>query len=114
MYPSPEHTWRPGARIFYWSSAIAVMLIWLTPIFLLLNTALKSNDQINTEQGAKFSIPAPLIPEGFTTIVGNPAFWGSMFYSFLVVMPVVCIAVGLATLAGYVLAKHKFLGRTWL
>jgi len=26
----------------------------------------------------------------------------------------VCIAVGFATLAGYVLAKHKFLGRTWI
>jgi len=114
MYPSPEHTWRPGARTFYWSSAIAVMLIWLTPIFLLLNTALKSNEQINAEQGAKFTIPAPLLPEGFWVLLGNPAFWSSMVYSFLVVLPVVCVAVSFATLAGYVLAKHKFLGRTWL
>ena len=94
MYPSPENTWRPGARVFYWSCAIAVTIIWLTPIMLLLLTALKSNIQINAEQGAKFTMPAPLMPEGFMTILGNVPFWWSMVYSFLVVIPVVCIAVG--------------------
>ncbi|MDA8553204.1 carbohydrate ABC transporter permease [Alphaproteobacteria bacterium] len=114
MYPSPEHTWRPGARLFYWSCAIAVTLVWLTPIMLLLLTALKSNVQINTEQGAKFTLPSPLMPEGFMTILGSSSFWTSILYSFMVVLPVVCIAVGFATVAGYVLAKHKFPGRTWL
>jgi len=114
MYPSPEHTWRPGARLFYWSCAIAVTLVWLTPIMLLLLTALKSNVQINTEQGAKFTLPSPLMPEGFMTISGSSSFWTSILYSFMVVLPVVCIAVGFATVAGYVLAKHKFPGRTWL
>ena len=66
------------------------------------------------KNGAKFTIPAPLLPEGFWVLLGNPAFWSSMVYSFLVVLPVVCVAVSFATLAGYVLAKHKFLGRTWL
>ncbi len=114
MYPSPEHTWRPGARVFYWSCVASVTLVWLTPIFLLILTALKSNRQINSEQGAKFTIPEPFLPEGFMTILSNGAFWTSLMYSFMVVLPVVCIAVGFATLAGYVLAKHKFLGRTWI
>lgn len=114
MYPSPENTWRPGARVFYWSCVVSVTLVWLTPIFLLLLTALKSNEQINAEQGAKFTIPAPVFPEGFMTIITDVPFWSSMMYSFMVVLPVVAIAVGFATLAGYVLAKHKFLGRTWL
>ena len=48
------------------------------------------------------------------TILTDVPFWSSMMYSFMVVLPVVAIAVGFATLAGYVLAKHKFLGRTWL
>lgn len=114
MYPSPINTWKPLNRAFYWSALIAFTLVWLLPIALLLNTALKGNDQINTEAGARFTMPAPLSIEGFWTLIASSAFWQSMALSFLIVIPVVIISISLASLAGYALAKHKFLGRTWI
>jgi len=114
MYPSPIETWKPLNRAFYWSALIATTIIWLLPVFLLLNTAIKSNDQINSEGGARFTAPEPFSIDGFWTIIGSGEFWGSMGLSFMIVIPVVVIAISLASLAGYALAKHKFLGRTWI
>ena len=74
-------------------------IIWLLPVFLLLNTALKSNDQINTEGGATFEAPEPFSIDGFWTIIGSGEFWGSMGLSFMIVIPVVVIAISLASLA---------------
>ena len=130
-YPSPLENWQNPQRAFYFSVVIAVTLIWLLPIFLLLLTAAKTNDQINTEQGARFTWPehwsqcltgaeefaGPLdcfAPEGFTTVFSSAEFWGSMGLSFMIVIPVVILSIGFASLAGYALAKHKFLGRTWI
>ena len=148
MYPAPIQTWKNGPRAFYWMVVVAVLSIWLLPVALLTNTALKDTDQITAEGGAKFSAPqwsettnfdfmssrqlakmqeeaealgTPLEPwfsvslpislDGFSTVIFAGEFWRSMLYSFIVVIPAVAISVGVATLAGYILAKHKFRGR---
>ena len=114
MYPSPIAKWTRLNRAYYVSVLIALTIIWLLPVLLLLNTALKNNDQINTEAGARFTAPSPLSLEGFWTLLANPGFWQSMALSFAIVLPVVVISISLASLAGYALAKHRFLGRTWI
>ena len=148
MYPAPLKTWNTSSKAFYWSLVVAVLALWLMPIALLLNTAIKGDDQISAEQGARFSLPQwsettsfdfassrhllqleqeaeaagvplepsfalnlPLSVDGFTKVLFSGEFWRSMLFSFIVVIPVVGVSVGLATLAGYILAKHRFRGR---
>ncbi len=148
MYPAPIETWKTSPKIFYWMLVAAVLILWLMPVALLLNTAIKHDDQISAEQGARFSPPewsvttnfdfmsaerffelsqeaeetgTPLEPsfavnlpvsvDGFTKVIFSGEFWKSMLFSFVVVIPAVVISVGLATLAGYILAKHNFRGR---
>ena len=148
MYPAPLDTWKTGPRAFYWMVLVAVLALWLMPIALLLNTAIKDDDQISAEQGARFSAPQwsettnldfvsarqlfarqqaaedagialepsfsvtlPFSIDGFTKVVFSGEFWRSMLFSFVVVIPAVVLSVGLATLAGYILAKHTFRGR---
>ena len=131
MYPAPIDTWKTSPRTFYWILTIAVLALWLMPIALLINTAVKNDTQISAEQGARFSAPCTmtalpsadgvgqqlvcdgfaLSADGLSKVLTSGEFWQSMLFSFIVVIPAVVVSVGLATLAGYILAKHKFRGR---
>lgn len=131
MYPAPIETWKTSPKIFYWLLVAAVLILWLMPVALLINTAVKNDAQISAEQGARFSAPCTmsmqpnedgigerpvcdsfaLSTDGVTKVLTSGEFWQSMLFSFIVVIPAVAISVGLATLAGYILAKHNFRGR---
>ena len=129
MYPAPIETWKTSPKFLYWLIVAAVLVMWLMPIALLLNTAFKNDSQISAEQGARFSVPCTMASvetelgsrlecqsptlsvDGFVKVVLSGEFWQSMIFSFVVVIPVVILSVGLATLAGYILAKHNFQGR---
>lgn len=131
MYPAPIDTWKTSPKVFYWLLVIAVLIMWLMPIMLLLNTAIKNDTQISAEQGASFTAPCSMgvqpradgpgeeltcenfaiSADGFSKVLTSGEFWKSMLFSFVVVIPAVALSVGLATTAGYILAKHNFRGR---
>ena len=60
MYPAPIETWKTSPKIFYWLLVVAVLALWLMPIALLINTAVKNDTQISAEQGARFSAPCTM------------------------------------------------------
>ena len=110
MYPSPMENWSSKGRVAYSISVAIVLLLWLLPLIIISLASVMTADQLNSG-GRGLNIPKPFSIEGFRTVLTNPDLMASIYNSFIVVIPVVAISVGLATLAGFALSKYKFRGQ---
>jgi len=110
---SPERTRRIRRRragSTAWNLVgVAVLVIMVFPVYWMVATALKPDDEINTLKPTWFSLHPTL--RHFTDAMDRPYFWSSVGNSVFIVAITVAASMVLAFLAAVALAKFRFTGR---
>jgi N,N'-diacetylchitobiose transport system permease protein len=98
------------ARRTAWNAVgIALFVLMVFPVFWMVSTAFKPDDQINSLTPTWFPT-APTLRH-FADAVNTPFFWTDVKNSLIIVLITVAIAMTLAFLAAVALAKYRFSGR---
>src|SRR4051794_28870174 len=79
------------------------------PVFWMISTAFKPEDQINSQTPTFFSLHPTI--RHFSEAIHRPFFWDSVKNSVIIVLVAVGISMVLAFLAAVALAKYRFTGR---
>jgi N,N'-diacetylchitobiose transport system permease protein len=88
---------------------VAIFVVMIFPVFWMVSTAFKSDDQINALTPTWFPLHPTL--EHFRAALAKPYFWDDVKNSVIVVLVTVSIAMVLAFLAAVALSKYRFTGR---
>jgi N,N'-diacetylchitobiose transport system permease protein len=88
---------------------LAVLVLMAFPVFWMLSTAFKPDDQINSLTPTWFSLH-PTIAH-FREAIHRPFFWDDIKNSVIIVVVAVALSMVLAFLAAVALAKFRFTGR---
>jgi N,N'-diacetylchitobiose transport system permease protein len=88
---------------------IALFVVMVFPVYWMISTSFKPDDQINSFTPTWFST-SPTIRH-FGDAIHRPFFWAAVKNSLIVVCITVVIAMALAFLAAVALAKYRFTGR---
>jgi N,N'-diacetylchitobiose transport system permease protein len=88
---------------------IALFVVMVFPVFWMISTAFKPDDQINSQTPTWFSGSPTL--HHFRDAIHTPFFWNDVKNSLIIVTITVAIAMTLAFLAAVALAKYRFTGR---
>jgi len=101
---------RRRARQAGWNAVgLAVFVVMVFPVFWMISTAFKSNDQIVGLNPTWFPLHPTL--SHFREAINKPFFWEDVKNSLIVVSVTVAISIVLAFLAAIALARYKFGGR---
>lgn len=99
------------ARRLGWNVlGLALFAFLVFPVFWMISTAFKPDDEINSINPTWFSAHPTL--QHFRDAIARPYFWTDVKNSLIVVLVTVVIAVGLAFVAAVALAKYRFTGRS--
>jgi N,N'-diacetylchitobiose transport system permease protein len=88
---------------------LAIFVVMVFPVFWMVSTAFKSDDQINALTPTWFPLHPTL--RHFRDALAKPYFWDDVKNSVIVVAVTVSIAMVLAFLAAVALSKYRFTGR---
>ena len=88
---------------------LAVFVVMVFPVFWMISTAFKSNEQIVSLTPTWFPLHPTL--QHFRAAIHKPYFWVDVRNSLIVVTVTVAISIVLAFLAAIALARYKFGGR---
>jgi N,N'-diacetylchitobiose transport system permease protein len=88
---------------------VAVFVVMVFPVFWMISTAFKSDDQIVSLNPTWFPLHPTL--QHFRAAVDKPFFWTDVKNSLIVVSVTVAISIVLAFLAAVALARYRFGGR---
>jgi N,N'-diacetylchitobiose transport system permease protein len=88
---------------------VALFVVMVFPVFWMVSTAFKPDDQINSLTPTWF--PTSPTFSHFRDAVHTPFFWTDVKNSIIIVLVTVGIAMTLAFLAAVALAKYRFTGR---
>jgi N,N'-diacetylchitobiose transport system permease protein len=88
---------------------LAVFAVMVFPVFWMISTAFKSNDQIVSLTPTWFPLHPTL--RHFRDAINRPFFWADVKNSLIVVSVTVAISIVLAFLAAVALARYRFGGR---
>jgi N,N'-diacetylchitobiose transport system permease protein len=89
--------------------AVGLFVAMIFPVFWMISTAFKSDDEIVSYTPTWFSLHPTI--RHFSTALNSPFFWTDLKNSLIVVSATVGISIGLAFLAAIALAKYSFGGR---
>lgn len=99
-----------NARRNAWNAVgVAIFVVMIFPVFWMVSTAFKSDDQINALTPTWFPLHPTL--KHFRDALAKPYFWDDVKNSVIVVLVTVTIAMVLAFLAAVALSKYRFTGR---
>jgi len=96
-------------RLGWDAVAILVFVVMVFPVFWMISTAFKPNDQIVSVNPTWFSLH-PTIAH-FTAAIHKPFFWDDVKNSLIIVLTTVAISIVVAFLAAIALARYRFSGR---
>ncbi|MGZ4412054.1 MAG: carbohydrate ABC transporter permease [Gaiellaceae bacterium] len=88
---------------------IALFVVMVFPVFWMVSTAFKPDDQINSLTPTWFSAHPTI--RHFADAIHTPFFWTDVKNSVIIVLVTVAISISLAFLAAVALAKYRFTGR---
>lgn len=88
---------------------LAVLVVLVFPVYWMISTAFKPDDEIISLSPTWFSLSPTL--DHFRDAVNRPYFWSSVKNSLIVVSVTVALSMVLAFLAAVALAKFRFSGR---
>jgi N,N'-diacetylchitobiose transport system permease protein len=88
---------------------ITLFVVMVFPVFWMISTAFKPDDQINSLTPTWF--PGHPTVRHFADAIHTPFFWTDVKNSVIIVLFTVAIAISLAFLAAVALAKYRFSGR---
>jgi N,N'-diacetylchitobiose transport system permease protein len=100
---------RRGARAGWNAVAVVLFVLMVFPVFWMISTAFKPDDQIVSADPTWFSLH-PTIAH-FRAAINTPFFWTDVKNSLIIVCTTVVISIALAFLAAIALAKYRFSGR---
>jgi N,N'-diacetylchitobiose transport system permease protein len=107
---SPRRRRGRRARQAGWNIVgLAVFVVMVFPVFWMISTAFKSNDQIVSLTPTWFPLHPTL--QHFRDAINKPFFWEDVKNSLIVVSVTVGVSIVLAFLAAIALARYKFGGR---
>src|ERR1700746_2608949 len=99
-----------AVRQFGWNTVgVALFVVMVFPVYWMVSTAFKKDDQINGLTPTWFPIHPTL--KHFSDAIHTPFFWTDVKNSIIVVLITVVVAMVLAFLAAVALAKYRFTGR---
>ena len=102
-------TRRNSSRTLWNTIGVALFVVMVFPIFWMISTAFKPDDEINSRTPTWFSMHPTL--SHFATAIHKPFFWVDVKNSLIVVLLTVAVAMVLSLLAAVALAKYRFTGR---
>jgi N,N'-diacetylchitobiose transport system permease protein len=98
------------ARQAGWNAVgLAVFVVMVFPVFWMISTAFKTNDQIVSLTPTWFPLHPTL--QHFRDALNKPFFWQDVLNSLIVVSVTVAISISIAFLAAIALARYRFTGR---
>jgi len=100
---------RIGKRFGWNSVGLAVFVVSVFPVFWMISTAFKPDDQINSVTPTWF--PSHPTLRHFRDALDRPYFWTDVKNSLIVVIVTVVVAIALALFAAIALSKYRFTGR---
>jgi N,N'-diacetylchitobiose transport system permease protein len=100
---------RTARRLGWNAVGIVVFVVMVFPVFWMISTAFKSDEQINSVTPAWFPTHATL--QHFGNALHRPYFWTDVKNSLVIVLVTVAIAMVLAFFAAVALSKYRFSGR---
>jgi N,N'-diacetylchitobiose transport system permease protein len=89
--------------------AIGLFVVMVFPVFWMISTAFKPDDEVNSATPTWFSLSPTL--QHFRDAMNRPFFWDTVQNSLIVVSATVVASIALAFLAAVALAKYRFTGR---
>jgi N,N'-diacetylchitobiose transport system permease protein len=99
-----------GARQAGWDAlGVAVFVVMVFPVFWMISTAFKPDDEIVSLEPTWFSLHPTI--KHFRDAIDRPYFWQDLGNSLIVVSVTVVISIVLAFLAAVALARYGFTGR---
>jgi N,N'-diacetylchitobiose transport system permease protein len=107
--PRRRRTWRRVRRGGWNVVAILLFVVMVFPVFWMISTAFKPDDEINSATPTWFSLSPTL--QHFRDAMNRPYFWDTVQNSLIVVTATVAASIVLAFLAAVALAKYRFTGR---
>jgi len=109
MFPTPIAQTKPFTQISYKLALPLSIVLWLLPLAAVLMTSMRSMGDINA--GNYWGLPTEWnLIENYTAVFASTNMGRYLLNSIFVTVPVMIGSVGLATLAGFALAKFKFRG----
>lgn len=100
-------------RRWVWSAAaVAVGLVWVFPVYWMMNSSLLSDSQLLNDTPTFF--PYQPTFDAFRGIFADPHFWSSLRMSLTVTIAAVALALVSACLAAVTLSRFRFRGRRWV
>lgn len=100
---------RRSARVGWNTIGLLVFVVMIFPVYWMIATAFKSDNQINSYTPSWF--PTQLTLAHFRSVFSTPGFWSDVGNSLIVVVVTVVIALGLSFFAAVALARYRFGGR---
>ena len=98
------------ARQAGWNAVgLAVFVVMVFPVFWMISTAFKTNDQIVSLTPTWVTLHPTL--QHFRDALNKPFFWQDVLNSLIVVSITVAISISIAFLAAIALARYRFTGR---
>ena len=105
----PRRARRRGRRLAWNLLGLLVLAVLVFPVFWMVSTAFKPDDEINSLTPTWFS-SAPTL-DHFRDAIERPFFWDAVKNSLIIVLVAVACSMVLAFLAAIALAKYRFTGR---
>jgi N,N'-diacetylchitobiose transport system permease protein len=106
---SARHRSRRARQAGWNAVGLVVFAVMVFPVFWMISTAFKSNDQIVSLNPTWFPLHPTL--QHFREAIHKPFFWADVKNSLIVVTVTVAISIVLAFLAAIALARYRFGGR---
>jgi N,N'-diacetylchitobiose transport system permease protein len=100
---------KPGRRLGWNAIGLALFAVMVFPVFWMVSTAFKNNDQINSFDPVW--LPGHPILSHFRDAMNRPNFWTDVKNSVIVVVATVVISLVISFFAALALAKYRFTGR---
>ncbi|HET8902491.1 MAG TPA: carbohydrate ABC transporter permease [Saccharospirillum sp.] len=110
MFPTPIQQTSRFTQISYKVALPLTIMIWLLPLAAIMMTSIRSIADINA--GNYWGWPEQwMLIENYTEVFTRTNMSRYLLNSVMITLPVMVFSVGLATMAGFALAKYKFRGR---
>ena len=113
MYPSAIRNARPAGRIAYGVALPLALGVWLLPLAAVMLTSIRSPEDLS--RGNFWGWPTELsVIDNYAGVFTASPMGRFVLNSFIITVPAVVLALGLACMAGFALAKYRFRGNTLL
>jgi multiple sugar transport system permease protein len=109
MYPRPIPENKKLARLGYMAGVLAILILWLLPLFAVIMTSFRSFDDVMS--GNYWGWPTKFsLTENYVAVFEQTKMLRYFTNSLIITIPSVIAVLILSTLTGFVLSRYRFRG----